>query len=173
LFQVIKRDRERRESVFLIFKAMPALESFEGRLVCSERAHLFLPHYCLRVVFMDADKTKSLKNRGESKKVSIYDAKAAIPGPDNERSVQLFGHGALAVKMYAPRGADHQTPHARDEVYIVASGSGEFVSGEKREQFGPNDFLFAPAGVEHRFENFTEDFFVWVLFYGPEGGEAR
>jgi len=44
--------------------------------------------------------------------------------------------------------------------------------GESRERFGPDDFLFAPAGVAHRFENFTDDFFVWVLFYGPGGGEA-
>jgi hypothetical protein len=32
--------------------------------------------------------------------------------------------------------------------------------------------LFAAAGVAHRFENFTDDFAVWVFFYGPEGGEA-
>ena len=28
-----------------------------------------------------------------------------------------------------------------------------------------------PAGVEHRFEDFTDDFGMWVVFYGPEGGE--
>jgi hypothetical protein len=28
-----------------------------------------------------------------------------------------------------------------------------------------------PAGVEHRFEGFTDDLVVWVVFYGPEGGE--
>jgi hypothetical protein len=32
--------------------------------------------------------------------------------------------------------------------------------------------LFAAAGVAHRFENFTDDVVVWVLFYGLEGGEA-
>jgi hypothetical protein len=25
--------------------------------------------------------------------------------------------------------------------------------------------------VPHRFENFTDDFGTWVIFYGPEGGE--
>ena len=30
----------------------------------------------------------------------------------------------------------------------------------------------AAAGVEHRFENFSDDFAVWVFFYGPEGGEV-
>jgi hypothetical protein len=26
--------------------------------------------------------------------------------------------------------------------------------------------------MEHRFEDFTEDFATWVVFYGPEGGEG-
>jgi len=42
----------------------------------------------------------------------------------------------------------------------------------KRQYFGPTDVLFAAAGVEHRFENFSEDLVVWVMFYGPEGGET-
>jgi hypothetical protein len=29
-----------------------------------------------------------------------------------------------------------------------------------------------PAGVEHRFEQFTDDLAVWVVFFGPEGGDA-
>lgn len=82
-----------------------------------------------------------------------------------------FEHGTLTVKVYAPRGTDPQTPHTRDEAYVVISGSGTFVHGDERVAFGPNDFLFAAAGVVHRFENFTDDFAVWVLFYGPEGGE--
>ena len=32
--------------------------------------------------------------------------------------------------------------------------------------------MFVPAGVEHRFENFTEDFKTWVIFYGGDGGES-
>ena len=35
----------------------------------------------------------------------------------------------------------------------------------------PTD-LFAAAGATHRFENFSDDLTVWVLFYGPEGGES-
>jgi hypothetical protein len=40
-------------------------------------------------------------------------------------------------------------------------------------EFGPTDILFAAAGVEHRFENFSGDLTLWVLFYGPEGGESN
>jgi hypothetical protein len=25
--------------------------------------------------------------------------------------------------------------------------------------------------MEHYFENFSDDFAVWVIFYGPDGGE--
>ena len=61
--------------------------------------------------------------------------------------------------------------NTRDEVYVVISGSGQFVSGDTRRPFGPGEVLFAPAGVAHRFEEFTADFATWVFFYGPEGGE--
>ncbi len=85
----------------------------------------------------------------------------------------LFSHGTLEVEIYKPEKVDLQTPHTRDEVYVVISGTGEFLNGDKRTTFAPGDFLFVPAGVEHRFENFTEDFSTWVLFYGPEGGESK
>lgn len=96
---------------------------------------------------------------------------AKLPGPDGKRFVLAFEHGTLAVELYAPRGHDPQQPHTRDEVYVVVSGSGTFVHGEGRDAFQPGDLLFAEAGLTHRFENFTDDLVVWVLFYGPEGGE--
>lgn len=86
--------------------------------------------------------------------------------------VELFAHGSLSVEMYQPIGIDTQTPHSRDEVYVVVSGAGDFVSDGQRRPFGPGELLFVPAGIEHRFENFSDDFATWVIFYGPEGGEA-
>ncbi|MFP5246491.1 MAG: cupin domain-containing protein [Thermoanaerobaculia bacterium] len=104
-------------------------------------------------------------------RLSPADWLARLPGPNGARSVLAYEHGTLTVKLYAPRGTDPQQPHTRDEVYVVVSGSGTFVHGEHRDAFQPGDFLFAPAGLPHRFENFTDDLAVWVLFYGPEGGE--
>ncbi len=80
-------------------------------------------------------------------------------------------HGTLEVEIYAPRGRDPQAPHTRDEIYVVIRGNGSFVDGPVRETFEPGDVLFVPAGVEHRFEDFTNGFAAWVFFYGPEGGE--
>lgn len=95
-----------------------------------------------------------------------------LPGPSGERFVGLFSHGTLEVELYAPRDRDFQTPHDRDELYVVIQGSGHFFDGTERRPFGPGDLLFVQAGVEHRFEDFTDDLAVWVAFYGPPGGEA-
>jgi mannose-6-phosphate isomerase-like protein (cupin superfamily) len=105
-------------------------------------------------------------------RLTVPDALARLPGSAGERYVELFQHGTLSVELYAPRGRDPQTPHTRDEVYVVVQGTGEFVNGDARHQFGPGDLLFVPARVPHRFEAFTDDLVVWVMFYGPEGGEV-
>ena len=105
--------------------------------------------------------------------LTVAAANAQLPGPKGERFVELFRHGSLSVELYAPRGVDPQGPHTRDEVYAVIQGSGWFRSGSDRHRFGPGDVLFVPAGVVHRFEEFTDDMMVWVFFYGPEGGEAE
>ena len=98
------------------------------------------------------------------------DAQAA-PVPQGRRSAGILRHGSLEVRWYAQRGTDPQTPHERDEIYVVASGSAEFVRGTERAAIGPPDVLFVPAHMEHRFEAMSEDFAVWVMFYGPAGGE--
>lgn len=105
-------------------------------------------------------------------KLTPAQALARLPGPDGRRVARLFEHGSLEVEIYAPRGVDPQTPHTRDEVYVVISGHGMFVDGGERYAFAAGDFLFVPAGVAHHFEEFSDDFAVWVLFYGPAGGEA-
>ena len=104
-------------------------------------------------------------------KATVEDALLGLPGPDGQRFATAFQHGSLLVEIYAPRGIDPQKPHTRDEIYFVVTGTGDYVCGESRQTFGPTDLLFAAAGVEHRFENFTEDLALWVIFYGPEGGE--
>ncbi len=85
--------------------------------------------------------------------------------------IELFKHGSLSVEIYKPHNVDKQTPHTRDEIYVIASGSGEFILADQRTTFSPGDVLFVPAEKEHRFENFSDDFVTWVFFYGPEGGE--
>ena len=104
---------------------------------------------------------------------TVAEALERLPGPTGQRFATVFQHGNLLVEIYAPRGADPQQPHTRDEIYVVVTGTGEFVCGEARQAFGPGDILFAAAGVVHRFENFSGDLTLWVMFYGPEGGEEN
>lgn len=85
--------------------------------------------------------------------------------------ITLFRHGTLEVEIYRPAGSDRQKPHRRDELYVVISGTGTFLHGAKRTPFSAGDVLFAEAGSEHRFIDFTADFATWVFFYGPDGGE--
>ena|ERR1051325_7553918 len=107
----------------------------------------------------------------ERRRVSVREALACLPGAGGERFAKVLEHESLVVEIYAPRGTDPQQPHTRDELYVVFTGSGRFVNGDERRAFEPGDVLFVPAGVTHRFEDFTDDLVVWVVFYGPEGGE--
>jgi mannose-6-phosphate isomerase-like protein (cupin superfamily) len=109
----------------------------------------------------------------ERRRASLSEALAHLPGAGGERFAKILEHGSLVVEIYAPRGRDLQQPHTRDELYVVVEGSGHFVNGDERHAFAPGDVLFVPAFVAHRFEDFTEDLVVWVVFYGPEGGEVR
>lgn len=34
-----------------------------------------------------------------------------------------------------------------------------------------DDRPFVAAGVTHRFVDYRDDFVIWVVFYGPKGGE--
>jgi len=94
-----------------------------------------------------------------------------LPPRGGSRFASAFRHGSLQVEMYAPRGRDAQRPHDRDEMYLVVQGTGHYVNGTQRFAYQPGDILFAAAGEEHHFEDAGEDFFAWVFFYGPEGGE--
>lgn len=94
-------------------------------------------------------------------------AALALPLPPGRRSAEVFRDGDLEVRLYAPKGHDPQTPHDRDELYIVAAGKGHFRVGEDLRPCNRGDLLFAAAHAVHRFEDFSPDFAVWVIFYGP------
>ena len=105
-------------------------------------------------------------------KTSLLKGLQQLPGPAGERFATLMQHGSMVVEVYAPRARDAQQPHEQDELYFVQSGHGEFVNGDARHPFQPGDAFFVPAGQVHRFENFSDDFATWVVFYGPQGGES-
>jgi len=103
--------------------------------------------------------------------ITLEQALKLGPPPAGNLAVPVFEHSTLNAELYSPRGYDPQQPHTRDEIYVVAQGKGLFFNGSERVLVQPGSFLFVAAGQEHRFEQFSDDFAVWVFFYGPEGGE--
>jgi mannose-6-phosphate isomerase-like protein (cupin superfamily) len=102
---------------------------------------------------------------------TLAEALAMGPPPAGNLAVPVFAHGSLEIELYSPDKVDAQQPHTRDEIYVVARGEGWFFDGERRRRVAPGTFVFVAAGQPHRFEDFSEDFAVWVAFYGPDGGE--
>lgn len=96
---------------------------------------------------------------------------AALPDDPGARVAYPIRHGSMRMGVYAPRGIDQQAPHEQDELYIIASGTGTFVKNGERRPFKPQDAIFVEAHAFHRFEDFSEDFATWVVFWGPKGGE--
>ena len=84
----------------------------------------------------------------------------------------LFSHGSALIEYYAPRGEDLQTPHDRDEIYIITSGAARFTREGEEISCVAGDAIFVPAGMAHRFFDISADFATWVIFYGPVGGEG-
>ena len=101
----------------------------------------------------------------------LSETQARIPGPDGGHSISVLQRGTLNVKLSLPVSPNHQTPHLQDELYVIVRGRGVLVHAGERDSFEAGDLFFVAAGTEHHFEDFTADLAVWVVFYGPEGGE--
>lgn len=83
------------------------------------------------------------------------------------RSAEVFVDGDLEIRFAARPTNGPQVPHVRDEVYVVARGTGRYRVEDRLSDVGPGDLLFAAAQAPHGFEETSDDFSVWVLFYGP------
>lgn len=111
-------------------------------------------------------------NDRDSARLTRSAARAAAAAAADGIYGVLRRHGTLEIGYYRPVDEDRQQPHEQDEVYVVDSGTGWFVLDGVRRPFEAGEALFVPAGVAHRFEDFSEDFAAWVIFYGPSGGET-
>ena len=98
--------------------------------------------------------------------LTLADALAALSKAD-ANSVRLLEKSSFDVRLYKPAEQDPQGPHVRDELYVIASGTGDFVYDGTPRRFGVGDAFFVPANIEHRFADFSADFSTWVIFFGP------
>ncbi len=102
---------------------------------------------------------------------SIEHAKKQLSSETENKSTLLMQQGTMQVQYFVPFAIDTQKPHTQDELYIISSGRSFFNRNGEIIDCKEGDVLFVPAGMEHRFFDFSEDFSTWVVFYGPEGGE--
>ena len=99
------------------------------------------------------------------------EVQGSIPGPAGERAITVMHRGPLDVALSLPLRPSLQTPHEQDEIYFIIRGRGVLIHASKRDPFEPGDLLFVAAGIEHQFEDISEDLALWRVFYGPRGGE--
>ncbi len=99
--------------------------------------------------------------------VSLTAARRLQP-PDGLRSAEAFRDDVVEIRFAAHPTSGPQVPHTRDEFYIVASGSARYRWDGGETQVGPGDIMFAAANTAHGYDQFSDDFSVWVVFYGPE-----
>ncbi len=78
---------------------------------------------------------------------------------------EVLPKGVIELGFFAPRGTDYQTPHEKDEFYIVVSGTADLLIENERFSCESGDALFVPAKIEHHFENISDDFGTWVIFF--------
>ena len=102
--------------------------------------------------------------------MNIFSLREALQrDPDPGRlSVELGHLGDAELEFYAPAKVDLQKPHSLDEFYVVARGSGTFQVEDRSFAFETGDVIFVPAGVEHRFKDFGDNFATWVIFIGSQ-----
>ena len=89
-----------------------------------------------------------------------------------KRLATVAERGTLRLLCSRPLPPNVQSPHDQDELYVVVQGGGVLFHDGKRDRFSAGDAMFVGAGVDHHFEDFTEDLTVWVIFYGSKGGEG-
>jgi mannose-6-phosphate isomerase-like protein (cupin superfamily) len=84
---------------------------------------------------------------------------------DGVWDVEPHSKNGVKLVFFAPRGVDRQTFHDEDEYYFIAHGAGSIVIGGESFVCAAGDAFFVPAGIEHKFEDFTEDFATWAIFF--------
>ena len=104
--------------------------------------------------------------------IHFAEAQVGIPGPAGERATSVLQRGTLDAALGLPLRPSLQTPHAQDEIYFIIRGRGVLIHDSKRDAFDSGDLLFVAAGIEHQFDDITDDLALWRVFYGPTGGEV-
>ena len=99
--------------------------------------------------------------------VSLAAARALQP-PEGSRAAEVVSRRPRLDPVRGAADLRPQVPHYRDEFYIVASGTARYRWDGGETMIGPGDMMFAAAHTPHGYNQFSKDFSVWVVFYGPQ-----
>ena len=104
-------------------------------------------------------------------KFGIEEFRQRLPLPADEKwkdgvwFTNAFTKSNFELEFFAPRGNDYQTPHEKDEFYIIVSGSADLLKENETVSCRLGDAIFVGAGEPHHFENISDDFATWVIFF--------
>ena len=94
-----------------------------------------------------------------------------LPLPPNKKwkdgvwFTNAFTKGNFELEFFSPRGTDYQTPHEKDEFYIIINGTADLIKEKETVNCKVGDAIFVEAGEKHHFENISDDFAAWVAFF--------
>jgi mannose-6-phosphate isomerase-like protein (cupin superfamily) len=109
---------------------------------------------------------------------TVAEVAATLPLPANAKwpggvwDIEVLERHGTSILFFAPRESDHQTPHTRDEIYVVARGSATLTMADEGRAVAVGDMIFVPALAEHRFSEMRDGFATWVVFFGPRADQA-
>ena len=106
-------------------------------------------------------------------KITAKDAMEQLLRQSDFPFTVVMKNGSMTVEYFSPQEIDQQTPHKQDELYVIIKGHATLCREGERIRCTKTDIVFVPAGMNHWFENFSDDFATWVIFYGPAGGEKN
>jgi mannose-6-phosphate isomerase-like protein (cupin superfamily) len=104
-------------------------------------------------------------------KFTIDELLSRLPLPATDKwkegvwDLEPFEKRGVKLVFFSPRGTDYQTFHDEDEFYFIARGSGQMVIDKESFDFTAGDVFFVPANVPHHFEEFSDDFATWAVFF--------
>jgi mannose-6-phosphate isomerase-like protein (cupin superfamily) len=91
---------------------------------------------------------------------------AGAESPYNE----FLRRRGMSVGLYVlpVGGADRQTPHMADEVYVVLQGRGRLRVVDEEVEVKAGSVISVDHGEEHRFVEVSEDLQMLVVFAPPD-----
>ena len=88
--------------------------------------------------------------------------------PSNNQFIRIINKEDLitGIIRIQPNEKDKQTPHPRDEVYLLISGDGFLQIEDKSFKLEPNHLYFVPKETKHYFYGNTVELLILYFFGG-------